>query len=77
MKIQNPKDGASVTPSDTIDLAKDGVLYIGVAGDVKVVTNQNTTLTFTAHPVGYMPVIVKKVFSTGTTATNINVLYNS
>lgn len=76
MKNQNPKNGASVTPSDSANLTNDGMLYIGVTGDVKVDTANGDTLTFTAHPVGYMPVIVRKVYATGTTATNINALYN-
>lgn len=76
MKIQNPKNGTAVTPSDTVNLAKGGLLYVGVSGDVKVTTIQGTDLTFKAHPVGYMPVYVEKVFATGTTATDILVLFN-
>lgn len=77
MKIQNPKDATAITPSDTVDIVKAGSpLYIGVTGDVKVTTMMGTDVTFTAHPVGYMPVLVRRVWDTGTTATNINSLHN-
>lgn len=74
----------AVTPSDTKDLtdatgdampAYAKALYIGVAGNVTVVTagrsSDDNTVTFTAHPAGYMPVQVRRVLATGTTATNI------
>src|SRR6266853_2625123 len=76
-----------VVPSDTKDLTNatgDGdptyakALYIGVSGDVNVVTagdntavGAGTAVLFKAHPVGYMPVQVRRVMSTGTGATNI------
>ncbi len=66
----------AVSPSDSADLAVPAkALYIGVAGDVAVLplnaTDTSQAVTFTAHPVGYMPVQVRRVLSTGTTATNI------
>lgn len=69
------RTGFAVTPSDASDLAKYAkALYIGVTGDVTVLPIDNAdgaTLLFKAHPVGYMPVGVRKVLATGTTATNI------
>src|SRR5512146_2570067 len=77
------RDALAVTPSDTKDLTDatgDAMpcyakaLYVGVTGDVKVIpaghTADDTGVTFTAHPVGYLPVQVRRVFATGTTATN-------
>lgn len=78
----------AVTPSDTLDVTNAGqadpasmyakALYIGVTGDVSVITAEDTSNTgagtarvFKAHPVGYMPVQVRRVMATGTTATNI------
>lgn len=62
----------AVTPSDSATLAGVKALYIGVTGDVAVVTRERSTaVTFKAHPVGYMPVEVLKVLATGTTATDI------
>jgi hypothetical protein len=76
-----------VTPSDTKDVTNASgdnapcyykSLYIGVSGDVTVVCagdNGNnlagTGQLYKAHPVGYMPVQVRRVMFTGTTATNI------
>ena len=68
----DPASGAvAVTPSDT-DTLYARSLYIGVSGDVSVITRGRTTpVTFKAHPVGYMPVEVVAVRSTGTSATDI------
>ena len=71
---------SAVTPSDSADLASyPKALYIGVTGDVVVVPkhadNDTDTVTFKAHPVGYMPIQVRRVMSTNTTATNILALY--
>lgn len=47
-------------------------LYVGGTGDVKVLTMFGSTVTFTAVPAGtVLPVAVIRVFSTGTTATNL------
>lgn len=67
---------AAVTPSDSANLAPYAkALYIGGAGDVVVVpinaTDDSQVVTFKAHPIGYMPVQVRRVMATGTTATNI------
>lgn len=65
----------AVTPSDGADLTSYAkALYIGVTGDVVVVPVLNedgASVTFKAHPVGYLPVQVRRVLATGTTATNI------
>lgn len=48
------------------------VLYIGTAGDVKVdVENGGTGIVFANVPIGFLPIWVKKVYSVGTTATDI------
>ena len=45
------------------------VLYVGTAGDVRVLTVGNDDVTFTAVPAGsFIPVSVKKVYATGTVA---------
>jgi len=47
-------------------------LYVGGAGDVKVVTVGGSTVIFSAVPAGtILPVAVVRVFSTGTTATSL------
>lgn len=66
----------AVTPNDSTVLAPTAALYIGGAGNVAVVMagegNLNVSVTFTAPPVGtILPLAVKKVMATGTTATLI------
>ena len=73
----------SVTPSNTVNISegteapKSGsVLYIGTGGDLKVLTVGNDEITFTNIQDGsFLPVQVLRVFSTGTTATNIIALW--
>ncbi len=71
--MQPAVGGAAVTPNDSQDLAKSSrALYVGGAGDVKVTTVDGSTITFSAVPAGtLLPVAVKRVFATLTTATNI------
>lgn len=62
----------AVTPDNDNDLALSArALYVGVSGHVAVITVDGDTVTFSNHPVGYMPVRVKRVLATGTTATNM------
>jgi hypothetical protein len=70
-------EGAAVTPSDTVDLAKvTTALYIGGAGAVSVTMVGGQHITFAAVPVGtYLPIRVSRVWSTGTAATNILALW--
>lgn len=72
---------SAVTPSDTVDITTRGGayprgLYVGVGGDVVVVTQGNTAVTFKAVPTGTtLPVRVRRVNATSTTATDIVALY--
>jgi hypothetical protein len=75
---------ASVTPSDTVNIPSVGggagvnngcVLYVGVAGDLKVTTAGTDDITFKNVPVGFFPVQVVKVFATGTAASEIIALW--
>jgi allophanate hydrolase subunit 2 len=51
------------------------VLYVGTTGNLKVDTITGSTVTFKNMPVGFFPVQVKKVYLTGTTATDIIALW--
>ena len=80
-KLQTYKAEA-VVPSDTADIlhvetgdVEPCVLYVGVAGDVKVKTAGNNEVTFKNVPVGFLPVQVKRVFATGTAASEIIALW--
>lgn len=74
---------AAVTPSDTINIpsinggTNNGcVLYVGTPGNLKVLTVGGDEVIFPNIQAGtFVPVQVLRVFSTGTTATNIVALW--
>ena len=52
------------------------VLYVGTGGDLRVLTSSGADLTFVGIPDGsFLPVQVKRVYATDTTATNIIALW--
>lgn len=73
MRDNSITKSVAVTPSDTDELTNPGIgLYIGVTGDIKVVTKGGDTVTMVGLAAGiWHPIQVKKVFSTGTSATDI------
>lgn len=74
----NPaQGGAAVTPHDTNNLAiPTRGLYVGVSGNVKVDMIDGSTLTFVGLAAGIIhPLAVRRVYSTGTTATSIVGVY--
>lgn len=73
-----PAHGARVVVPADGGALPDGIcraLYIGVTGDVNVITADGDTVLFKAAPVGVLPVQCQSVQSTSTTATNILALY--
>jgi hypothetical protein len=69
-------DGFAITANNTTELVRStNALYVGGAGTVAVVmankNNTNTPLTFTAVAGQVIPIRVKIVKSTGTTATGL------
>lgn len=71
----------TITKSDTVNFNKDGSLcnaiYVGGAGDVVVVFQNDLTATFTAVAGEILPVGVKRVNSASTTATGLLALYQT
>lgn len=71
-------DASAITTSDTVDLP-DGpaFVYIGVSGDVKVDTYGGTSgVVFKNAQQGtILPIKVKRVYATLTTATNLVAVY--
>ena len=68
-------DLVAVTPHDST-MISDGAatrgLYVGTTGNVTVLTQNGQTVTLTAVPAGaLLPIRVKRVNSTLTTASNI------
>lgn len=72
------EDGANITPSDTVDLTnptKTGI-YVGGSGDLKVDLLSGATVTYYNLSAGIThPIVAKRIYATGTTATNIAVGY--
>lgn len=66
---------AAVTPHDTNDIFVNGEtrwVWVGGAGNVSVVTHTGQTVAFTGVTAGtLLPIRVRRVRSTGTTATNM------
>jgi hypothetical protein len=67
----------AVTPSDTVDLPEGVIaLWISGAGTVAAVMSNNTMPSTLTVPAGaWLPMIVRRVNATGTTATGIVALY--
>jgi len=67
---------AEVSPSDTANLGNVRAIYIGGSGNVKIDADGGGTVTFVAAPAGMIiPVRAVRVYSTGTTATDIVAIY--
>lgn len=66
----------AITAADA-DLATDvRALYVGTGGNVKITTSGGTTATFANVPSGtLLPVRCRRVWTTGTTATDFTGLY--
>lgn len=71
------KSFGAVTPNDTTYLSTVGQLYVGTLGDLNVLLEENDDSNDSADGTTYknvqgnFPRNVKKVFATGTTATDI------
>ena len=69
------RKAAVVVPADGTDLDPYAVaLYVGVGGNLTVTPAGNvadTGILFSNVPAGWFPVQVRRVWSTGTTATNM------
>lgn len=73
----NPSRWVTCTPSDTTDITGSVGLYIGGAGNVsaRTLNDPNTTVVFTAPPVGtFIPGNFTRVMA-ATTATAILIAY--
>lgn len=71
----------AITPSDTVNIAENaqgefpGAIYVGVTGDISVVGADGSEVTFENVPVGWHPIRVRRINSTGTTASAIVGIY--
>ena len=71
--LQHPSHAVAVTPHDSNNLGQDSILYIGGAGSaaLKVTTAGGQDIAFAGVTVGWFPLRVKRVWSTGTDVTAI------
>lgn len=70
--------GAAITKHDTTNIASGltRAVYVGGAGNLVAVWMDDTTTTFTAVPAGTtLPIRVKRINSTNTTAADMVALY--
>ena len=60
----------TITPADSELTDWLRAIYVGGAGNVKVTTTSDDAVTFSGVPAGtVLPICVKQIWSTGTTAT--------
>ena len=74
LSMQGPITHAkNAIASDTIDMPFDSrAIYVGTAGDVKLITPAGSNITLKNLVAGiWHPIEVRRVFSTGTTALDI------
>ena len=71
-----PGGARTVTTSDTVNLTYPSVIYVGGAGNVRVLTAQGDDVVFSGAAAGQvLPVQVVRVFATNTTATLMLAIY--
>jgi hypothetical protein len=73
---QNARLWKAITKSDTVNLGNCIGIYVGGAGDLALVGQDDAVVTFSAVPAGtVLPCGAKRVNSTNTTATLLVALY--
>jgi hypothetical protein len=71
-----PGGAVAITPSNTVNLTNPSVVYVGGAGNVRVLTAQGDDVTFVGVLAGsVVPVQAIRVFATSTTATSLVGIY--
>lgn len=73
--IASAYDAVAITPSDAATIPQTRGIWVGVTGNIAVKMASGNSVTFTAVPVGILPVQVTMVKSTSTTATTMLALY--
>lgn len=71
-----PESAEVVVASDTVNFSSPSVIYVGTSGNVNVTTAAGDTVTFSNVQSGsIIPVRIKRVWVTDTTASNIVRIY--
>lgn len=69
-RFQNfPRHHRAVTPSNSVDLTEEAMIYCDTAGTVAVHDHGGVSKTYTVLAGDILPIICRRVLSTGTTAT--------
>lgn len=71
--LESPlSSAAQVTPDNANDLPHvSRGIFVGVGGDLRVIMQDGTTVTFGGMGPGWHPIRVRRVLATGTTASAI------
>lgn len=86
MPLTNPfTNHVAITPSDSVDIGPTGgpgpvvcdSVFVGGAGIVALVTQNNTVVNYTCPAGCVLPVRTRRVNATNTTATLMVALYNA
>ena len=77
----NGKDHFTIVPNNTVNFVDDvtnnpngykfAAIYVGVSGDISVVSLRGVTKVYKNVPVGFMPIAAIRVNATGTNATDL------
>ena len=71
-----PKNAGAAVQSDTVNLITPVVVYIGGDGNLKITTEGGQAVTFVGLSAGdIVPVSALRIWSTGTTATNLVMMW--
>jgi len=65
------RTAVAVTPHDTNELAQVSRIFVGVAGNISVILADDSSAVTFKGVQGFLPMLVKQVRATGTTATDI------
>jgi len=70
-------NAVAVTPHDSTNLTHTSTIYVGTTGDVSVqMSGTGTAIVFVGVPAGsFLPILVTRVNSTATDASDIVALY--
>lgn len=72
--VSPARSAAPITPHNTNEISVCR-LYVGTTGDIAVVLADDSTSVVLKSVSGFMPILVKQVLATGTTAADILGLY--
>jgi hypothetical protein len=76
VELKTATGAVVITPGDSTTIPATRGIYVGVSGDIKVnMSSVGTAIVFKAVPVGLLNISATRIYSTGTTATNLVAVY--